>query len=249
MHFRNRNGRYTCASARRAACCRWRAGLRGNRTPVRGRPPGLVSAPRRSRTAGGGCGSFVRRPSACGCSAGGPGVRRTCTGGVGRRAAAPPAPGEACARLHGCRAASRPDGSVGIPPFAPGHDPAVPRAGVLSPPPAPRAAPRRPLRAIHRLRSRSQGVFPDSCPCAWVARRPPARDTLGGAPVPGAHAGRPSAHEGIARLGRAPASGAGPCRALPRAPGGVVLSCRWKADTKWGISTGPVGAVADGAVL
>ena len=33
MHFRNRNGRHTCVSARRAACCRWRAGLRGNRTP------------------------------------------------------------------------------------------------------------------------------------------------------------------------------------------------------------------------
>ena len=41
-----------------------RGGFRGNRTPVRGRPPGLVFAPRRRWTSGGGRESFVRRPSA-----------------------------------------------------------------------------------------------------------------------------------------------------------------------------------------
>ena len=132
---------------RGAVCCRWRAGRRGNRTPVRGRPPGLVSAPRRSRTAGGGCGSFVRRTSACGCSACGPGVRRTCTGGGGRAVGAPPAAAEAaeapCARAARLRGIRR-GRNTGL------------RRLPSNPRPRARVSPRRPLRLAPRRHGRKR---------------------------------------------------------------------------------------------
>ena len=130
-----------------AVCCRWRAGRRGNRTPIRGSPPGLVSAPRRSRTAGGGCGFFVRRSSACGCSACGPGVRRTCTGGGGRAGGAPPATAEAaeapCARAARLRGIRR-GRNTGL------------RRLPSNPRPRARVSPRRPLRLAPRRHGRKR---------------------------------------------------------------------------------------------